>query len=122
MERKVVEAAVVPCEDFPEGLAGSCEYNFPTTVQEAIETFGEGVVLSNFNQELTKKVQTLIRTDLKAGKTMEALQEHADKWKLGMARPKKSKLDKALGFIEDIDDPDALAAILQKIKEQRAGK
>ena len=121
MKAKEVNAVITACEQFPDGIGANVNYAFPETLAEASEVYGEAVALSILLQQVTVKLQGGVRTQLKAGKTSKEIQAWADGWKPGMAKPKKSALEKVLGLIDGIDNPDDLKAMLQKIQENRRG-
>ncbi len=95
------------------GLSGSAQYDFGDNLQEASDKFGEEVVFSNFRQQAVVSLQNVIATALKKG---DDVQEHVDKWKLGMAKPRKSDAEKVASSIENVESLEELKKIQEQIK------
>lgn len=105
-------------------------YAFPETLEEAGEMFGEEVALSLLNAQLTVALQSNLRrwaaSADEAGEVTtaseEELQANVDAWKPGTVnRSKKSKEDKVLDIIGDMDE-DAYQAFLDDLEAKRKAK
>ena len=94
------------------GKSGTVEYDFGDDLQEATDKFGGEVVFSNFRQHAVVALQNVISGALKAGKDV---QEVVNKWKLGMAKPKKSEAEKLTASIENVESLDELKKIQEQI-------
>lgn len=76
------------------------KYDFGETIDDAVEKFGEKVVLAHVHSSFTIALQGFIRGKMKKqideGKPVDvkALQADVDKWKPGMKVPGKSKAEK----------------------------
>lgn len=97
------------------GRSATVTYDFGDNLQEAVEKFGEGVVFSNFHQQAAISIQGVIARCIKSGKDP---QETVNGWKLGMAKPRKGKVEKVSESIEEIESLDELKAIQERIKER----
>jgi len=63
----------------------SVVYDFGSTSAEAVEKFGDKVVLSNFIGKSVITAQAIIRRAIRAGKTDEEIKEIFTTWKPGVA-------------------------------------
>lgn len=87
-----------------DGAPIKIEYEFPETVEEAIDAFGEDVVLSNFISSTTISLQGLMRNKMKAGKTAEEIQAELGPWKPGVRAKGKSTMEKAFSLLGMLSD------------------
>ena len=103
------------------------EKNFGSALKEAVELFGEEIVLTNFRAQVTIKVQSAVRSVLDKGGTLEAAATTAAEWKPGVVRrsgaPKKNPVQEVLaGVAAGTVDPNELRELLAKLEaEQAAG-
>ncbi len=95
------------------GKSGTVKYDFGDNLDEATDKFGAEVVFSNFRQHAVVALQNVISGALKTGKDV---QEVVDKWKLGMAKPKKSEAEKLTASIENVESLEELKKIQEQIK------
>ena len=98
-----------------EGKSATVQYDFGDNLQEAVNKFTEEVVFSNFRQQAVVSLQNVIATALKAKDFIDP-QEHVDKWKLGMAKPRKSEAEKVASSIENVESLEELKKIQEQIK------
>ena len=117
--------AICPAGKDKEGkptpeLSAVVEFDFhDEDIADIVEAFGEEVCKSQLKQKLVITLQAWVRARLRAGDTAEQIQAALDggKWKPGMARPKKSNLDKALDATDGMSK-DEIRALMEKIKGQ----
>lgn len=77
----------------------------PESVQEAVEKYGETVVLETFNTKKRSTEGDFIRRFLKANElTDEQIEEKFSKWTLGVSNRGKSAEEKALEQFDKLTD------------------
>lgn len=94
------------------GKSSTVEYDFGDDLQDARDKFGDEVVFSNFRQHAVVALQNVISGALKAGNNV---QETVGKWKLGVAKPKKSEAEKLSTSIENVESLEELKKIQEQI-------
>ena len=112
-----VTATVNPTEKngLSEKMTVSGEYNFGSTLAEAIELFGEDVVLHNFKQQARISFQSVLRRLY--NKPEEERQAYISNWKLGVPPVRKSAVDKAKDLFASMSD-EQRAEFLKQWKAQ----
>ena len=103
------------------------QYDFGSTLDEAVEKFGGDVVFSRFRAAATVDLQGVMRRHMQdqlgkddkvtqAEKTDDEINEIVAGWKPGLAKPKKSPGDKLKDLLANMD-PEARAALLASYAE-----
>lgn len=98
-------------------------YDLPTSVQGAIEKFGEDTVHDLITRSLTLGVQALVRVKMGKGTTDQAeLQAAVSGWVPGVRGPvtRQTPLERATSALKSLD-PAALAELLAKVKAAQKG-
>ena len=123
MKSVKVEATTKPRRDakLPDWTVN---YNFPETADEAVEMFGEEVVVARFNSGITVDLQGYIRSqnEEKEGKSIPSesgLQKLVDAWSPGLRPARKTKVEKTAAMYADMSADDR-AELLKLIKSQPA--
>ena len=98
----------------------AANYNFPETVDEAAEMFGEDVVIARFNSAITVDLQGYLRSqnEEKEGKKIPSaaeLQKLVDAWTPGLRPARKTKVEKTAAMYADMSADDR-AELLKMIK------
>jgi hypothetical protein len=92
----------------------SVEYDFGSTLDDAVELFSEEIVLAHFKAHAVVSLQSRMRSAAKLGQDV---QEAADGWKPGqVTRRGKSPVEKAMGAFEKMSD-DQQQAFIEQLKE-----
>lgn len=100
------------------GAEGTFEYDFGTSVDEAVKKFGEEVVFNYFRQAAIIKAQGFVRRKLEAGASVEEAQEALNGWTPGaIQRQAKSKKEKVLSFFSSLSDEEKLE-VLKALKQR----
>ena len=119
MATETIKAVITANEEKGiEAASASVDYTFPDTVEEFVELMGEEVVFNNLKQQVKIKLQAGMRSATKAGKSADELQAWADGWRPGLARPKKSAVDKAITAAEGMTEEE-LQKFLAEIQARR---
>lgn len=93
-------------------------FDIPTSVQAAVDKYGEETTTDLIGRSLTLGVQALVRQKLAAGETDQAtLQNMVDNWIPGVRGPitRQTPLERATSALNKLD-PAALAELLAKVK------
>lgn len=81
--------------DPESGKSAKIEFNVGKTAAEAIEKFGDKVVLSKLTRELYRNLSNNGRSRLKAGKSPEEVAKELGAWKPGVTMPRVAGKSKA---------------------------
>ncbi|MBT7188309.1 hypothetical protein HN911_13395 [Candidatus Bathyarchaeota archaeon] len=103
------------------------EKNFGSSLKEAVELFGEEIVLTNFKAQATIKIQAAVRTTLDKGGTLAEAAKLAEEWKPGVVRrsgaPKQNPVQAVLaGVASGKIDATELRELLAKLEAQQAAE
>jgi hypothetical protein len=119
-----VTAVVLPKKNedgsMSERLSTTFDYNLPDSVEDAVEEFGEDVVLSIINQQVKIKVQAAARIKMQQGKANDEIQKWAGTYKPGLAAERKSNLDRIAEAMAKLT-PEERKALREKIAAQQTG-
>ncbi len=109
-------SATITLEDETK-VTHEVQYDFGDNLKEIIAKFGEDVVYQRFKAAVVVDLQAVVRrlTGSKEPKIGDALQAAVNEWKPGVAKVRKSKTEKALDLLNDMD-PDEFAAFLKEVK------
>ena len=103
------------------GRSGTVSYDFGSTLDEAVEKFGEAVVFGVFLDQAVIRLQAMIRRKLESEKapTQKELDDAAANWKMTVGgRERKSAAEKVNDLLGKMS-PEARAELLKSLK---AGK
>jgi hypothetical protein len=121
MSKREISAKAGQDDDSP---SATVTYDLGETLDEAVELFGAEVVFRRFSAAATIDIQAMIRRGLTRTEgegdakkpnpmTAEELQAQVDAWKPGMAKPRKSKSEKAMDAFNDLSDDDKAELLKQ---------
>ena len=105
-----------------EDISTAAVFNFPETVSEAVDMWGEDIVLNKIEQSVAIDAQSMLRRKLVAGQTEEQIKAAAEEWKPSMGPVKKSAVEKATDLISKLtseEDLDKILETIQKLKKQK---
>lgn len=102
--------------------SATINYDFGSTVAEAVEKFGEDVVLSNFVSAATVTAQGAVRRMLGAGKSEAEIVEKMSAWKPGvaLAREAQDPMVAALAKFNTLS-PEEKEAYIETLRQKAAG-
>lgn len=118
-QEKVMAVVTSNPEKGIEEAMAEITYNFPDTVADYVNAYGEEVVKSLVYQKTKIAIQAGMRLALRSGKNQDAIQEWANNWRPGLAKPKKSQLEKALQASQNMSEGE-LNELLKAIKARRS--
>lgn len=119
MSKTQVSARVQDEEDSEKTVAeATVEYNFGENLDEAVRLFSPEVVFKRFKAAAIVDLQSVVRRHLtgKEPKTQDQIQALVNEWKPGLAKPRKSKTEKALSLLAGMS-PSERAALLAELSE-----
>ena len=120
--KKVTITAKVPAkDDQPELGPASVEVDFPETLDEAKQMYGEEAVLSNAFAGWKVTIQGAIRSALKRGESPEAIQARLGNAKMGVA-VQRAAMDPEQAFLAKYASatPEEKKAMLKKLQQLAA--
>jgi hypothetical protein len=93
-------------------------YDFGSSLEDAVEMFGEEVVFSRFRGAAVVDLQALIRRHAggEKPKSEEEINTLAGEWKPGVSRKKKSQKEKALDLLADMT-PEEVAELVAGLSD-----
>ena len=99
------------------GTEATVVVNFPTTVEEAVQAYGEEALLSNAFANWRVTLQANIRNSLTAGATQEQIQDKLKDAKMGVAVT-GGRVDAETAFLAKfkIATPEEQAEMLNKLR------
>lgn len=111
---------VISTQDPKSGRSFDVEYDFGSTLAEAVTLFGEEVVFSNFKRQGVISLQAIVRTGLKGEASEEEITRRVAAWKPGVvSRSSKSKAEKITDLFGALSEADKIA-LLQRIQAEIA--
>lgn len=94
------------------------EYNFPETVAEAAEMYGDEIALNHLTGSVRVALQGFVRSRMEAGDPPEEIQNKVNAWKPSQRTQGKSQEEKARDFLSKLD-PETRAALLADFKGKK---
>lgn len=119
---KVITAKVPANEEAGTAeMEGSVTVSFPETLEEAEQMYGADAVLSNAFANWRVTLQSNIRSGLKRGESIEAIQARLAGAKMGVATAggKTDPVDAFMAMYQS-STPEKQAELLEKLKERAA--
>ncbi len=103
--------------NIPAGEA-TIPFTLPTTVEEAMEMYGEDTILALLNRTILNSLQTAIRAKLAEGLEQLAIKNIFKDWLPTIGRVKKTDVDKAEDLFLKLNK-DEQGAMLTRLDEAR---
>lgn len=101
-----------------QSVSGQVTYMYPESVEEALQAWGNDVLLSKAEREIVRNIQSICR----AAETVEKAQELVSEWLPGIARERQTSgvSKKAiLAATKGLSETD-LAALIEEIRARKA--